>query len=749
MGFTEKISSMTELEATARLREVEALLAKHNQHYHGEDAPEITDGEFDALKAEFRALSLLFPYLVKPQSAGLAIGAKPRTGFAKIQHDVPMTSLDNLFTPEDWQDYLSRLRNFLGPSAPPQLQFLCEPKIDGLSLSLSYVQGKLQRAATRGDGLEGEDVTENVKSIADIPQSLQGDGWPPKLEIRGEVYMERQDFLALNQRQAEQGDKLFANPRNAAAGSLRQLDAKITKSRPLRFLAFGLLLDGESTEAGGGSGKITNHLTRYPSQSALMDLAVKWGFRRAKPHLLALHETEVMDYFAQLGRQRPDLPFEIDGAVYKLDDRGLQARLGFVGRVPRFAIAHKFPAETAITRLEAITIQVGRTGVLTPVAQLQPIGVGGVMVGRATLHNQDEIERRDVRPGDLVEIRRAGDVIPQIIAAIIEPGRTRAPKWQMPSHCPCPLQTPVTRKEREKDREAASRCGGGFACPTRQLEQLKHFVSRSAFDIEGLGGKTLEEFWQEGLVTSPPQIFTLAKREKAGAFQPLAERRGWGNLSSANLYQAIEARRTIELRRLIYGLGIAQVGEITARQLAKRYESAEGFFSVMYELGCALESFGYQESVGNSEDDWHEAWQGRLELLTSWQSLKEIDGIGLSMARDMVSYFANPSLRQMVNELRQELIEIIPEPIASASSLNGLSGKTVVFTGSLTNLTRAEAKARAEASGAKVGSDISSRTDYLVMGEDAGSKRKKALDLGINIISEAQFIALMEMGPQS
>ena len=706
--FTDNLppEPLTEATAKGELQRLSKEIERHNKLYFQEDAPELSDGDYDRLRREYQTLAERFPAQVPAASAFDQVGAKPKSGFRKVQHKKPMLSLGNIFTPEDIEAFLERMRNFLGAGCPDDLPVWAEPKIDGLSLSLVYENGRLTGATTRGDGHVGEDVTRNVQHIKDIPAQLDQNLVPDYVEIRGEVYMARADFQSLNQHQKETGGKLFANPRNAAAGSLRQLDPAITASRPLRFFAFGW-------------GEVNGTLP--PTMMAVFDWLAQLGFPLATPRRLCLNAQDILAYYQDISQARPDLDYEIDGAVYKINDLDLQNRLGAVGRAPRWAIAHKLPAETAVTRINHIHIQAGRTGALTPVAWLEPVGVGGVMVQRATLHNQDEIARKDIRQGDLVEIQRAGDVIPQILR-VVDPDRTdRGPAYQFPDHCPCPLATPVHRAE----GEAAARCTGELTCPFRRVEQLKHFVSRAAFDIAGLGEKTIEAFESEGLIKELSDIFTLAAREENGDFEPLSKRKDWGELSATNLYQAIEARRSISLERLIYALGIPQVGEITARDLARSYGSYEKWAEEMSEAARIKD---LPETLDKKEE-------------TAWDRLIGIDGVGPLVARDIVAYFANSDQVAALDRLVAQLDHIAPP--ATISQEGPVSGKQVVFTGSFSQMGRAEAKSRALSLGAKVGSSVSSRTDYLVAGEKPGSKLTKANELGITVLSEDDWLKLI------
>lgn len=685
-------------EAAAELARLAALIAQHDRLYHEQDAPMISDADYDALRQRNEAIEARFPELQRADSPSLKVGAAPAAGFGKVQHSIPMLSLGNAFAPEDVDEFLARIRRFLGLDDGEALEVMAEPKIDGLSCALRYEDGELVQGATRGDGTTGEEITANVRTIADLPQKLKGKGWPEVLEVRGEVYMSRHDFAALNKRQEEAGAKVFANPRNAAAGSLRQLDPKITAERPLHF--FGYAWGQVSAPLGA---TVTEARDRLQS----------WGFSLNEPSALCSGRDDLLTYYEKIMAERAELPFEIDGVVYKVNRLDLQERLGFVSRAPRWAIAHKFPAERAETKLNAITIQVGRTGALTPVANLEPISVGGVVVARATLHNEDEIARKDVREGDHVIIQRAGDVIPQVVSAVLAKRPKNSKPYVFPDHCPvCGSQA-----IREAG-EVVRRCTGGLICDAQIVERLKHFVSRNAFDIEGLGGKHIEAFWQEGLVKSPADIFRLHEAEEA-----ISEREGWGKTSAKNLVAAIEARRSIGLDRFVYALGIRQIGEATAKLLARSYGDFAGLRAAMIaaekERAAAAEA-RKPEEVGET-----------------YAELCNIEGIGMSMADDLVGFFGEDHNLAVLDDLAEELtIEAVAAPATSDSPV---AGKTVVFTGSLQTMTRSEAKAKAETLGAKVAGSVSKKTDYVVIGADAGSKAKKAEALGLTMLSEEEW----------
>jgi DNA ligase (NAD+) len=654
-------------------------IAEANTAYHTNNAPVMTDAEYDALRREADDLLTTHPEFGKASEALEQIGAKPAPGFKKIIHAVPMLSLDNVFAPEEFADFCARIRRFLGLDATP-LEFVAEPKIDGLSISLTYEDRKFTSAATRGDGRQGEDVTANLLTLHALPKTLRQTG-PERIEIRGEVYMTKADFLALNESQ----ERKFANPRNAAAGSLRQLDATITAKRKLSLFAYA---QGES------SSPVAK--THWDYLHKLQD----WGFT-VNPFSKKISESAAEDFQNEIGLARAGLPYDIDGVVYKINDLALQTRLGFVGRAPRWATAWKFPAERASTLLEDIEIQVGRTGALTPRARLTPVNVGGVLVQYATLHNEDEIARKDVRIGDTVELQRAGDVIPQILRVLKRGENTRP--YVFPTHCPVCGSLAV----RDAD-EAVRRCTGGLICAAQITERLIHFCARGAFDIDGMGEKTIVEFYRDGLLKSAPDIFLLPAYE-----QEIAAREGWGKLSAANLTAAIEAKRTIPLARFIYALGIRRIGENNAKLLARHYGSYRNWYDNMI-AGAEIGS------------------DARLEL-------GSISGIGPTIATDLAAFFSEQHNLDTLAALEKHLT-VTDAPSAAASG-SALTGKTIVFTGTL-SMARPEAKARAESLGAKVTESVSKKTDYVVIGTDAGSKAKKAADLGLTILTEEEFRTL-------
>jgi len=680
-------ADLDQTQAAAELALLAAAIAFHDARYHGDDDPVISDGDYDALVARNRALEAAFPDLVRADSPSLRVGTPVASGFGKVRHAKPMLSLNNGFTDEDITDFVTRIRRFLSLTEEDELAFTAEPKIDGLSLSLRYEAGKLVRAATRGDGAEGEDVSANIRVAGAVPMELAGD--PPSiLEVRGELYMDRADFLALNESQKTAGGKIFANPRNAAAGSLRQKDPAVTAARRLRFFAYSL---GEASA---------------PLAATHMDSLAALGAMGFSINPLSRRCADVdalLASYAGIGAARSDLGYDIDGVVYKVDRHDYQERLGQVARAPRWALAHKFPAEQAETTLNDIDIQVGRTGALTPVARLAPVTVGGVMVSNATLHNEDEIRRKDIRIGDRVVIQRAGDVIPQVVRVITEQRPAGSTEFTFPETCP-ECDAPAIRPE----GEAVRRCTNILDCPAQRLEWLKHFVSRDAFDIEGLGARQIDQFVALGWVERPADIFRLAEKRDA-----LATLDGYGDISIRNLLAAIETRRQIGFERFIFALGIRQVGQATARLLALHYDTAEAMLA----------------ALGPNAD---------AEATTS--ELTGIDQVGDSMAADLIGFFANDSNFAAVKDLLAHLSVIPPERPEEDSPV---SGKTIVFTGTLAGMSRAEAKARAEQLGAKVSGSVSAKTNYLVAGADAGSKARKAAELGVTVLSEEDWLAMI------
>ncbi|MFD2206351.1 NAD-dependent DNA ligase LigA [Kiloniella antarctica] len=691
--FDPETEGLTPEQATQELATLAKKISKHDKLYYQQDEPEITDAEYDILRRRNTAIEKHFPELVRDDSPTSKVGAPPSSGFSKVNHSVPMLSLGNAFDDGDVAEFLARIRRFLGLSKDEIIEIFSEPKIDGLSCSIRYEKGVLVQAATRGDGAVGEKITENVKTIACIPHHLSGSGYPDVLEVRGEVYMRRDRFSELNTNQTSIGGKLFANPRNAAAGSLRQLDPSITAARPLDFYAYAW---GEVSKPLGKS--LTEVRASFKS----------WGLP-VNPGELCTSQTEVLDYYRNIMMDRPDLEHEIDGIVYKVNRLDWQERLGFVSRAPRWAIAHKFPAEQAITRLNEITIQVGRTGALTPVANLEPITVGGVVVSRATLHNRDEIERKDVREGDSIVIQRAGDVIPQVVEVLLDKRPESSIPFAFPDHCPECGSLAIQEKD-----EVVTRCTGGLICPAQAVERLKHFVSRNAFDIEGLGDKQIKFFFEQDLIKSPADLFTLSQKDK-NTLTPLRNQPGWGKQSVEKLYNAIEAKRTISLDRFIYALGIPQIGQATAKLLAKTYATLEHIEEIT-------------KLVHDPESD------ALSELLA-------IDGIGASMAGDLIAFFGEPHNQEVISALKQHLT--IEEFVLQARNDSPVTGKTIVFTGKFQTMSRDEAKSKAESLGAKVAGSVSKKTDFVVAGADAGSKLKKAESLGVSVLSEEEWHTLV------
>ena len=691
------IDKLTPAQAKAELKRLVVEIGEHDKRYYQEDAPTVSDAVYDGLRRRNDAIEQRFPELIRADSPSRRIGAPPAQKFAKIRHAVPMLSLGNAFSDEEVSEFVERVRRFLRLPQDEKVAVVAEPKIDGLSCTLRYQGGRLASGATRGDGFEGEDVTANVATITDIPNRLGGIDLPEICEIRGEVYMSHADFAALNERQGKQGKQTFANPRNAAAGSLRQLDASITASRPLRFFAYSY---GE--------------MSRVPAdtQSAMLKWFERVGLK-TNPLTRVCHGVEeLLAFHRNMEARRGTLGYDIDGVVYKVDRLDWQRRLGFVSRNPRWAIAHKFPAEKATTIVKAIDIQVGRTGALTPIARLEPVTVGGVVVSNATLHNEDEIERLGVRVGDTVTIQRAGDVIPQVLGVVEDRPRGSRP-YRFPKTCPCPLKTAVVREAIAGGQEGArTHCTGEFACPFQRIEHLKHFVSRRAFDIEGLGEKQIELFYQQGWVREPADIFTLERRN---AKLRLEEHEGFGEVSVRNLFNAIRQRREISLERFIYALGMRHVGETTARALARAYGSWQAF---------------HRASLA--------AAAGEVETRAE---MDNIDQIGDTVIDAIATYFSESHNRGIVERLTAEIDEILPAERPAADS--AVAGKTVVFTGSLEKMTRDEAKAMAERLGAKVAGSVSKNTDYVVAGPGAGSKLAKARDAGVAVLSEDEWFDLV------
>jgi DNA ligase (NAD+) len=677
--------------ARKRHTELSLQIAVHDKSYHEDDEPTISDADYDALRNELTALETDYPDLVTLLSPSQRVGSAISGKFAKITHRVPMLSLGNGFSDEDVHEFVARIRRFLALPESAPLAFTAEPKIDGLSLSLRYEKGKLVEAATRGDGAEGEDVTANARTVKDIPHQLKGDV-PDVIEVRGEIYMRNEDFAGMNAKLVADGDKTKANPRNAAAGSLRQQDPSITASRPLRFFAYAW---GEAPSLPA------------KTQFEVVQSFAHWGLPTNPLMKLCASPDEMLAHYRLIEAQRASLGYDIDGVVYKVNDLALQERLGFVSRAPRWGLAHKFSAEQAKTILEGIDIQVGRTGALTPVARLKPVTVGGVVVSNATLHNEDEITRKDVRVGDTVIVQRAGDVIPQVVSVVLEKRPTSSVPYKFPTVCPICKSHAVRDEKASGKSDAVRRCTGGLTCSAQAVERLKHFASRGAFDIEGLGDKIVEEFYADKLVQQPQDIFTLEAREKG----KIAKREGWGASSESNLFAAINARRSVALDRFIFALGIRHVGETTARVLARAYGDAGKFVEQMIAADATAEN-------------------------EAWNELTSHDGIGDVVAEAIAQFFDEPHNVDVVKAL---LTHVKPAPLEAVSTSSPVAGKTVVFTGALERMTRDEAKAMAERLGAKVAGSVSKKTDLLVAGPGAGSKLKDAEKHGVEVIDENEW----------
>lgn len=683
--------ALTEEEAAAELASLAAEIAHHDRLYHAADAPEISDADYDALVRRNRAIEGRFPELMREDSPSRRVGAEAAEGFAKFVHGLPMLSLDNAFDDADFAEFCARIRRFLGLKEET-LRFVGEPKIDGLSVNLLYEDGRFVRGGTRGDGMAGEDVTANLRTLRGLPLRLEGKGVPARIEVRGEVFMEKAEFLAFNAEQArrieagEKGLRVFANPRNAAAGSLRQLDPRITAQRPLRLFAYAM---GEASA--------------QPAETHAdwLGRLGEWGFDVNPLSRLLATEAEAAAFQAEIAAARAGLAYDIDGVVYKLDRLDWQERLGFVGRAPRWAIAWKFPAEQAVTRLLDIQIQVGRTGALTPRAVMEPVNVGGVVVQHATLHNEDEIARKDVRVGDTVVLQRAGDVIPQIVSVVLEKRPPDSAPFAFPHACPA-CGSHAVRPEGEVVR----RCTGGLICPAQTVERLIHFTRRNAMDIEGLGAERIQLLFEKGWLRSPADIFRLQAREAE-----LAALEGWGELSVRNLLRAIEARRRVPLDRFIFALGIRRIGEANAKLLARHYH------------GLA---------------EWRQAMlEARIIGSEAREALGSIQGIGPAIAQELVDFFDEPHNLAALDDLASE---VTPEAVSGpAASDSPFAGKTMVFTGTLETMTRPEAEDRAERLGAKVTKSVSKKTDFVVVGADAGSKAAKAAELGVRILTEAEW----------
>ncbi len=687
-------------EAKAEWDDLADQIRAHDKHYYQNDAPLISDAEYDGLRLRLQDLEAQFPQLQTSESPTQKVGAEASATFSKVRHSVPMLSLGNAFTIDDVTDFIAFIRKYLGAYDAPfageaLLNFVCEPKIDGLSFSARYEKGQFVRGATRGDGEVGEDITANLKTLQGFPLTLTGDDVPAVLEVRGEVYMSHADFEALNNKRIAADEPKFANPRNAAAGSLRQLNAQITAERRLKFFVYGWGEVGDDTLA-----HITSH---WEFRQKLKS----WGFQIIDDKELAqlrVGDNTIVAYYHNVQRLRPTLDYDIDGVVYKVDNLILQKRLGSVGRAPRWAIAHKFPAEQAQTVVESIDIQVGRTGSLTPVARLKPVNVGGVMVGNATLHNEDEIARKDVRVGNTVVVQRAGDVIPQVVEVDKSKRPENSVAYVFPDHCPVCGSFAV-----REAGEVAKRCTGGLLCEAQLLERLRHFVSRNAMDLEGLGEKQMEAFWRDGLIKTVADIYDLPSR-----YAEIEKREGWGKKSADNLMTAIEKSRYAQLEKFIFALGIRHVGEITGKVLARHYSSCSAWFAAMQALPLG----------GDVRSD-----------------LDNIDGIGPKVVAALSDFFREPHNIDIVQSLVSALHIQDAQAVAAHSVV---AGKTVVFTGTLVRLSRNEAKSRAESLGAKVASSVSAKTDYVVAGEDAGSKLKAARELGVTILSESEWLDLID-----
>jgi DNA ligase (NAD+) len=699
------VESLTEKQAKAEHARLAEEIAGHDRRYYQDDAPTVSDAEYDELRRRYGAIEARFPRFATRDSLTQRVGAAPASRFAKVRHAVPMLSLDNAFADADVIDFVGRIRRFLRLSDDEEIVFSAEPKIDGLSMSLRYEAGKLVTAATRGDGAEGEDVTANAKTLDDIPKQLKGKSIPSVCEVRGEVYMTKPAFLALNKKQAEAGKPLYVNPRNTAAGSLRQLDAAITASRPLGFFAYAW---GEMSDVPADT------------QSGMIKWFEHCGFKTNPLTKMCRSVEALLKFHAEIEAQRATLDYDIDGVVYKVDRLDWQERLGYVSRNPRWAIAHKFPAEQATTIVEKINIQIGRTGASTPVAVVKAVTVGGVVVRNATLHNADEIERLDVREKDNVIIQRAGDVIPQIVKVVGEHALGSKP-FKFPTKCPCDLKTELVRDKTATGEEGAIfRCQGGLACPFQAVEHLKHFVSRRAFDIDGLGEKQIELFYEKGWVKEPADIFTLQERNEKAALRDgdkktrLEEVEGFGETSVRNLFAAIAARREIPLERFIYALGIRHVGETTAVALARGYGNWTAFHDACRKL-----------ADGDAETQ---------------EEMDALDQIGDTVIDSLRDYFGEAHNRRRVERLAAQVrIRDAEKPRADSA----IAGKTVVFTGTLEKMTRDEAKASAERLGAKVSGSVSKKTDYVVAGPGAGSKLADAKKLGVAVLTEDEWLKLI------
>ncbi len=774
------VSDLTEAEAVEELTRLADAIAAHDIRYYQEDQPSVSDADYDALKQRNAAIEAAFPHLIRENSPSLRVGAARAEQFSPVEHGVPMLSLDNAFSNEEAAEFDARIRRFLRLEGET-VAYTAEPKIDGLSASIRYEKGVLVQGATRGDGRVGEDVTENLRTVSDIPKRLSGKGWPDVIEIRGEVYLGHAEFAALNAAATEAGQKTYANPRNAAAGSLRQIDPKITAQRPLKFFAYAWGLFSQPFAE---------------TQWEALQLLKAWGFSTTPQSQRVEGAAGLLAAYADMEAERPKLGFDIDGVVYKVDRLDWQQRLGFITRTPRWAIARKFPAQRARTILEAIDLQVGRTGAVTPVARLRPVTVGGVVVENATLHNADEIARKDIRVGDTVILQRAGDVIPQIVGVVPEERPAEAVPFAFPHVCPCDLKTPLARETTVSGAETVvRRCTGELACPFQRIEHLRHFVSRRAYDIEGLGEKQLTAFFERGWIREPADIFRLARDEEK--LTELRQTEGYGETSVKNLVAGIEARRAIPLDRFIFGLGVRHVGETTSMALARHYENVERFVAAGFAAEAQRPKPAYQDlatldGVGPTALEAVLAWAGQpnqallipdgasleerlrltiprlnatarraiAERFGDWASfeaaaraavdgragedfleLSAVDAVGPVAARMVAEFFGEDHNRARVDALLAELSVI---PAERPKTDTAIAGKIVVFTGSLEKMTRDEAKAQAEALGAKVSGSVSKKTDLVVAGPGAGSKLKTATDLGIQVLTEDEWLELVK-----
>ena len=684
--------SSQERTARTRLKELYQKITHHNRCYHEMDSPEISDADYDALFKEALSIEEKFPQLKQKDGPTSKVGSSAQSKFEKVPHSTPMLSLDNAFEEKDVEDFLTRTKKVLDLPKDAALDMVAEPKIDGLSAALRYSKGQLVMGITRGDGVVGENITHTIKTIQNIPHALKGKNYPESLEVRGEIFLPKEAFAQLNQEREEEDLAPFANPRNAAAGSMRQLDANIAAKRPLKFFAYS----------------VATPLDSVPTHKDMLGQLNAWGFELAEDIQLCTSSEKLIEYYNGIGTRRSSLPYDIDGVVYKVNRLDHQSSAGFVARAPRWALAHKFPAEQGETLLKSITIQVGRTGVLTPVAELEPITVGGVVVARATLHNADELARKDIRVGDRIIIQRAGDVIPQVVRVVNPEASNRRDPFILPAHCPV-CNSHTFREE----GEAATRCSGGFNCSAQTKEKLKHFVSRGAFDIEGLGGRSIDFFWEEDLIKSPVDIFTLEELDQK-SLTPLKNFPGWGKKSADNLFDAITEKKNTSFPRFLFALGIRHVGQVTAKAIAQHYETAEQWLEAM----MALEDQGIESP--------------------EFIALTSIDNVGSIIAKSLGEFFKEVSNKELVHTL-VELLTIAPAAKGSLDALP-LSGKTILFTGTLQNLSREEAKHQAESLGAKVTNSVSSKTSFLVVGESPGSKYEKAQKLSVPIWSEDEWL---------